>query len=157
LDDLPLLVAELIARFEASRRGAVRLTRSAIHALASYAWPGNIRELANLIERLGILHPGGVVDVGNLPAKFCPKTSPEAQPEGTSESPPVQAVSPSFDTLPRLPREGLDLKQHLNNLEIDLINQALEETQGVVAQAASLLGMRRTTLVEKMRKYGLQR
>jgi sigma-54 specific flagellar transcriptional regulator A len=157
LDDLPLLVAELIARFEASRRGSVRLTRPAIHALSRYAWPGNIRELANLIERLGILHPGGVVDVGNLPAKFCPSTADAAPVDVATECPAAQCVSALPHAQPRLPREGLDLKQHLSNLEIDLINQALDETQGVVAQAASLLGMRRTTLVEKMRKYGLHR
>jgi sigma-54 dependent transcriptional regulator, flagellar regulatory protein len=57
----------------------------------------------------------------------------------------------------RLPREGLDLKEHINNLEYSLIKQALDEADGVVAHAASRLKLRRTTLVEKMRKYGLQR
>ena len=113
--------------------------------------------MANLIERLGILHPGGVVDVGNLPAKFCPSTADAAPVDVATECPAAQCVSPLPHGQPRLPREGLDLKQHLSNLEIDLINQALDEAQGVVAQAASLLGMRRTTLVEKMRKYGLHR
>jgi sigma-54 specific flagellar transcriptional regulator A len=51
----------------------------------------------------------------------------------------------------------MDLREHLSRQEISLINQALDETGGVVAQAASLLGMRRTTLVEKMRKYGIHR
>ena len=60
-------------------------------------------------------------------------------------------------TVPRLPNEGIDLKSHLNNLEMGLIRQALDETQGVVAHAAKRLNMRRTTLVEKLRKYGLQR
>ena len=58
---------------------------------------------------------------------------------------------------PRLPRDGLDLKQHLSNLEIGFIKQALDDADGVVARAAKRLGMRRTTLVEKLRKYGLQR
>ena len=60
-------------------------------------------------------------------------------------------------SVPRLPREGLDLKEHINNLEYNLIKQALEDAGGVVAHAASRLKLRRTTLVEKMRKYGLQR
>ena len=56
-----------------------------------------------------------------------------------------------------LPEEGIDLKAHLLDLESNLIKQALEESNGVVAHAAQRLNMRRTTLVEKMRKYGLQR
>jgi sigma-54 specific flagellar transcriptional regulator A len=62
-----------------------------------------------------------------------------------------------LDAEPRLPREGLDLKEHLSNLEVGFIKQALDDANGVVAQAAKRLGMRRTTLVEKLRKYGLQR
>jgi sigma-54 specific flagellar transcriptional regulator A len=57
----------------------------------------------------------------------------------------------------RLPRDGIDLKEHISNLECSLIKQALDESGGVVAHAAKRLNMRRTTLVEKLRKYGLQR
>jgi len=57
----------------------------------------------------------------------------------------------------RLPSNGIDLKEHLSQLEFSLIKQALDEADGVVAHAAKRLSMRRTTLVEKMRKYGLQR
>jgi sigma-54 specific flagellar transcriptional regulator A len=63
----------------------------------------------------------------------------------------------SDDLDPRLPQGGLNLKQHLSSLEVNYIRQALEESGGVVAHAAKRLGMRRTTLVEKLRKYGLQR
>ena len=59
--------------------------------------------------------------------------------------------------LPRLPREGMDLKQHLAEVEVHLIRQALEASDGVVSQAAKLLQLGRTTLVEKLRKYGLMR
>ena len=58
---------------------------------------------------------------------------------------------------PRLPREGIDLKEHLSGVELNFIRQALNDADGVVAHAAKRLGMRRTTLVEKLRKYGLQR
>ena len=57
----------------------------------------------------------------------------------------------------RLPAEGIDLKEQVAQYEINLIRQALEEAEGVVAHAAKLLGMRRTTLVEKLRKYGIQK
>ena len=59
--------------------------------------------------------------------------------------------------VPRLPRDGIDLKKHLTNLECSLIKQALEDAEGVVAHAANRLRLRRTTLVEKLRKYGIQR
>ena len=58
---------------------------------------------------------------------------------------------------PRLPRDGIDLKQHLTDIEVSLIQQALDDTNGVVAHAAKKLQIRRTTLVEKMRKYRIQR
>ena len=72
--------------------------------------------------------------------------------EALTAAPPAPALQP-----PRLPREGLDLREHLASMEIALIRQALDEANGVVAHAAKLLKMRRTTLVEKLRKYGLQR
>ncbi len=65
--------------------------------------------------------------------------------------------SNSVRNVARLPHEGIDLKEHLCSLEQELIRQALEEAGGVVAHAAKRLKMRRTTLVEKLRKYGMQR
>ena len=56
-----------------------------------------------------------------------------------------------------LPKEGIDLRGHMAAIELGLIHEALERTQGVVAHAAQLLGLRRTTLVEKLRKYGIDR
>ena len=69
----------------------------------------------------------------------------------------AQGVSDVLQLPAQLPNDGLDLKEHLSSLEHSLIKQALEEADGVVAHAAKRLRMRRTTLVEKMRKYGLQR
>jgi sigma-54 specific flagellar transcriptional regulator A len=160
VEDLPLLIGELIARLQGSGKGSLRLSAGAVDALSRYPWPGNVRELANLVERLAILHPFGMVDVADLPEKFRPddassqiRMDAPAYVPGPRLDPPAH---PDFD-LPRLPREGMDLREHLSRQEISLINQALDETGGVVAQAASLLGMRRTTLVEKMRKYGIHR
>jgi sigma-54 dependent transcriptional regulator, flagellar regulatory protein len=152
-EDIPLLIKELITRMEHEKRGSVRLTQSAIIALSQYHWPGNVRELANVVERLVIMHPYGVVDVHDLSEKY--------QPEGGQ----LRDKLVSDDALitvdqldaPRLPRDGIDLKQHLTELECSLIRQALEDSEGIVAHAANRLGLRRTTLVEKLRKYGLQR
>lgn len=151
-DDIPLLVNELITRLEHEKRGSVRLTPQAVMVLCDYHWPGNVRELANLIERLVIMHPFGVVDLYDLPEKFR-----EGKVDVLSKLPMEMEVGYDPWAVPRLPREGLDLKEHINNLEYNLIKQALEDAGGIVAHAANRLKLRRTTLVEKMRKYGLQR
>ncbi len=155
VEDIPVLVNDLIHRIEHEKRGSVRLTPSAIAALTHYSWPGNVRELANLMERLAILHPYGVVDISDLPEKFRPvgRLDTVQLPEVTIRG----DVPDSTVYAPRLPNEGLDLKAHLNTLEQSLIQQALDESEGVVAHAAKRLHMRRTTLVEKLRKYGLHR
>lgn len=153
-DDIPLLINELITRMEHEKRGSVRLTPQAVMSLCNYHWPGNVRELANLIERLVIMHPFGVVDLYDLPEKFRLDKG-----EMVSAMPADMELDMSYDpwAVPRLPREGLDLKEHINNLEYNLIKQALDDAGGIVAHAANRLKLRRTTLVEKMRKYGLQR
>ncbi len=159
-EDLPLLVNELITRLEHEKKSSVRLTPAAMMALCNYDWPGNVRELANLMERMTILHPYGVVDVGDLPPKMAPHG--RSQSLNSDDSAPamelVQGVTNvSLNDKPRLPRDGIDLKQHLTDIEISLIEQALDECSGVVAHAANRLKIRRTTLVEKMRKYNIQR
>ena len=162
VEDLPLLINELITRLEHEKNASVRLTPAAVMALCNYSWPGNVRELANLMERMTILHPHGVVDVKDLPAKVVPNhgaaeesetSAPAAtETEGMAGMPGLPMLSE-----PRLPRDGIDLKQHLTDIEVSLIQQALDDCNGVVAHAAKKLQIRRTTLVEKMRKYRIQR
>lgn len=168
VEDIPLLLEELIVRMENNRRGSVRLTPAAVTSLQQYHWPGNVRELSNLAERLLIMFPNDVVDVQDLPEKYrkgidvndVAINTPSLVAKGTdSEESDVEhinshIVEKSNDVLPE---EGIDLKAHLLSLESNLIKQALSEANGVVAHAAKRLNMRRTTLVEKMRKYGLQR
>ncbi len=156
VDDIPLLINELIARLEHENRGSVRFTPAAVMALCQYKWPGNVRELSNLIERMVIMHPYGVVDVQDLPEKFRPVgIAPQPEIESIKFDQHLAPMEPIAAT--RLPRDGIDLKEHISNLECSLIKQALDEAGGVVAHAAKRLNMRRTTLVEKLRKYGLQR
>ena len=155
LEDIPLLVNELVRRIEHEKRGSVRLSPGAIYALCQYNWPGNVRELANLVERMAILHPYGVVDAGDLPEKFRAGGDVDVSEQVLDAL--VGSPLTSDDLDPRLPRNGLNLKAHLSHLEISYIKQALTDSGGVVAHAAKRLGMRRTTLVEKLRKYGLQR
>jgi sigma-54 specific flagellar transcriptional regulator A len=221
-EDIPLLVKDIIGCMEVANRGSVQFTNASLAVLMQYEWPGNIRELANLIERMAIIYPNEQVDVVNLPEKFQhykyqdkigitaetvninfiePLISTSAQPHMMGETPPPDSskwVSPSvnkgvnekdshmraglstIDNPPKgggfepardfvdtienlsavltpLPEQGIDLKEYLTIMEGDLIRQALNECNGVVAHAAKRLNMRRTTLVEKLRKYDLQR
>ncbi len=147
--DIPLLIEEMIARMEYENRGSVRLSNKATGMLQQYDWPGNVRELANLIERLAIQFPHGVVDSKDLPARYQLAGEGEAAAAGTA------VVSAS--ALKQLPGDGFDMKKYLTDIEISLIEQALSKTNNVVSRAASMLNMRRTTLVEKMRKYDIER
>ena len=164
-EDIPLLLEELIVRMENNKRGSVRLTPLAVTALQSYDWPGNVRELSNLVERLLIMFPNGVVDAHDLPEKYrhgVDVSGLNSNSSSVNDNPSIQQGVVSHIVNPAssqdvLPAEGIDLKAHLLDLESNLIRQALDEANGVVAHAAQRLNMRRTTLVEKMRKYGLQR
>src|SRR5581483_4871904 len=120
--------------------------------LRAYHWPGNVRELANLIERLAVLFPEGQVRGADLPARYRGQlTAANCSVQAGADD---DVVTPAI--LPLQP-DGLDLKEYIEGIEINLIRQALQNTGGVVAHAAKLLKTRRTTLVEKLRKYGLHR
>ena len=151
VEDLPMLISDLTERLEHEGGVGISLTQSAIDSLAHYTWPGNIRELANLIERLSILYPNGVIDVHDIPEKYQAQEVLDNPPEADE----VESDIPL--RMPRLPKNGVDLKDHINSIEASLIKQALDESNGVVAHAAKRLNMGRTTLVEKMRKLGMQR
>lgn len=158
--DIPFLLNELISRLENEKRGSVRFNSVAIESLCRHPWPGNVRELANLVERMAILHPHGIVGVNDLPMKFRHLEEQEIanlqnlpQPDAAPDV--AQGNGSAGQAL--LPLNGLDLKEYLANLERDLIEQALNDCGGVVARAADRLNIRRTTLVEKMRKYAILR
>ena len=176
-EDIPLLVTEFNRRLQAQGGQPAKLTDNALKSLAEHKWSGNIRELANLIERLMILYPGARVEVADLPSKYqygvtevyepeYPEALMERQAfnelfaasaeedEGRDQSFAVGLPPPSSVVLPV---EPFNLKDYIAELEVTLILQALANEEGVVARAAERLGMRRTTLVEKMRKYGIQR
>ncbi|MCG8415711.1 MAG: sigma-54 dependent transcriptional regulator, partial [Pseudomonadales bacterium] len=166
-EDVPLLLNELIAEMEAEGRGSVRFNSSAVECLCQHPWPGNVRELANLVERMAILHPHGIVGISDLPKNFRPLAEDElsnfsaqsaaalARVQGLTDSDSLTSSGAGSEEL--LPVKGLDLKEYLANLEKSLIAQALDDSGGVVARAADRLHIRRTTLVEKMRKYQLQK
>ncbi|SOO31208.1 Hydrogenase-4 transcriptional activator (fragment) [Xanthomonas phaseoli pv. phaseoli] len=175
VDDLAMLVQTIAGQLARTGRGEVRFADEALQALRSYEWPGNVRELTNLVERLAVLHPGGLVRVQDLPARyrgdFASASPVELPPEPELLAAPVEVgalpnnvvtlqpktADAELSATSSLPDDGIDLRGHMANIELALINEALERTQGVVAHAAQLLGLRRTTLVEKLRKYGIDR
>ncbi len=162
IEDLPLLIAQLNERLENEKGCSVQLAGDAVRMLSAYDWPGNVRELANLMERLAIQYPNTPVHAADLPARYRTVEPVPELPAAVAEellAEPEQKVAPAVtgQGLPRIPPGGLDLKSYIAEMEIALIRQALEEANGVVAHAAKLLGLRRTTLAEKMRKYGLSR
>ncbi|MGH8196071.1 MAG: sigma-54 dependent transcriptional regulator [Woeseiaceae bacterium] len=144
--DLPQLLDELLIQHQANGNSRLRVTPEALAALANYPWPGNIRELSNLVERLAILFPSGEIGLRDLPQKYR-----EAAPANSADP----AVEGSQSASALLPDGASDLKSHLQQVERDLIRLAMKDAGGVVAQAARLLKMRRTTLVEKLGKYAL--
>ncbi len=141
--DLPCLMNELLVRHAGGSADGIRISPEALRVLASYQWPGNVRELGNLVERLAIIKPEGTIEVADLPPKY---TDPENR-VADAEVPNMvaEAMQLSND----------NLKDHLCNVEKQLIEQAMQASDSVVAQAARLLNMRRTTLVEKLAKYEL--
>jgi len=171
-EDVPLLLREIARRFKEERGIGIRFTERAMQSLEAHPWPGNVRELSNLIERLSITHPNQLVDVSDLPHKYRHIDSEEITPEYPDELQERDALNAIFSdddeddldeeelvSLPtsaaEIPETGLNLKDMLAEIEVEMIKQALERADGVVAKAAELLSMRRTTLVEKMKKYDI--
>ncbi len=137
LDDLPRLVNDLIRHGVAAGRPSIRFSETALDCMRTYRWPGNVRELQNLVERMSILHPNREVRREDLPPTIGERRRV------------INAVADPIS----IPSGGLDLKEHLGAIEKQLIRSALDQTDGTVAHAARLLKLRRTTLVEKLRKY----
>lgn len=154
--DIPLLINELIARLVSEHRPGISLLPDAMAVLSAYQWPGNVRELANLIERLSILYPNAVLAKNHLPQRFQTETMAPAYSEREASLLERHALL-AMGQETKASTDSIDLKEHLIKTELALISKALEEADWVVAHAASALNMRRTTLVEKMRKYRLTR
>jgi sigma-54 specific flagellar transcriptional regulator A len=184
-EDIPLLLKELLTRFEIEQNKTVRFTEKAIESLMEHPWAGNVRELSNLIERMLIMYGDQIVDVAELPYKYqhidvqaynpeYPEElqeqdvinelfsgfdydDDESEDDNTENIITVESVINDVQNSALLPVDGLNLKEHLADLEVSLIKQSLSKHDYVVARAAETLGMRRTTLVEKMRKYDLHK
>jgi DNA-binding NtrC family response regulator len=149
-EDIPLLVQHFLGKFEAERDASaaeggaeaaaeplprVTVSQEAMRQLMAYHWPGNVRQLENGIERAVAFTAGrSQIDVGDLPT--------EAQ----------QSQETTVASSVTLPEDGLDLDAFVANIERELIQRSLERTGGNKGQAARLLNLKRTTLVEKLKR-----
>jgi DNA-binding NtrC family response regulator len=142
-EDIPLLVQHFLERLvkegSGSKKGPVErksVSQDAMRRLMAYSWPGNVRQLENAVERaVAFSATRTQLDVGDLPGDI-----QEAQ---------ETVVSPVV----ALPDEGIDLDEYIANVERELIQRSLERTGGNKGQAAKLLNLKRTTLVEKLKRY----
>jgi len=139
--DIPLLVRAFMKKFsDLGEKGITGISEQAMRCLMEYHWPGNIRELENLMERVIVLKQSGtIIELGDLPVQHFRRVR----------------LDRYVSTL-HLPEDGLDLNQAVSEFENELILQALQRTSGNKNQAASLLKLNRTTLVEKLKRKNLQ-
>jgi len=139
-DDIPLLVHHFLERFcrdQVPARAVMTVSQQAMRRLMAYTWPGNVRQLENALERAVALSAGRPqIEEADLP--------PDVQEAGE--------VLPSRDF--QLPEEGIDFQEYVANIERELIVQSLARTGGNKGRAAQLLNLKRTTLVEKLKRLG---
>jgi sigma-54 dependent transcriptional regulator, flagellar regulatory protein len=140
-DDIPALLRHFQAK--AMRRGALQIDAAGMHVLQSHDWPGNVRELRNVFERAMALFPGDCIDARK--AELLLGRAPALKPVSHIPAPAVQKTDGS----------PIDLRQLIESTELDRIRVALEQADGVISEAARLLTLKRTTLIEKMRRYGV--
>ena len=153
--DIPLLVNHFLKQLNGTAESKT-ISEEAMHFLVNYSWPGNIRELANFVERMLVLSIGSTITPRDLPEKILGDTPKEKwQPlnkeeEGNPAQMLQQSLKQSFHV--GIPEEGINLKKTVEEFEKELLLEALEKTGWVKNKAANLLGLNRTTLVEKLKK-----
>ena len=139
--DIPLLVRHFIEKYNVEKKRAIRgIAPEAMNCFTQYEWPGNVRELENLIERLVILKEEGTIEREDLPEKIFGNA-------------PAGGLLPA----PEIPDDGISLTTAVSEFEKELIIRALKKSNWVKNRAAKLLNLKRTTLVEKMKKIHLSR
>jgi transcriptional regulator with GAF, ATPase, and Fis domain len=154
--DVLLLAEHFLERFcERKNRPCLELSPDVRKILLAYSWPGNVRELENFMERLSILVDGDEVHPLDLPLKILDAVGEiAALPEPAPRPALTQPLQQGFvwPTLAALDTHALNLKEFLDAIEDRLIEEALTRADGVKNQAAELLGIKRTTLIEKLKK-----
>ena len=172
--DVPLLVKTMISQIEAdAEQDMPEFDDSALSEMSRYNWPGNVRELRNIVERAVLLFPGKTVtgkDVRNNLLRLRVPSRNEEQDALWAASQGLEGISgdTDLDSQSPLPHpshykewfayfDAIDLRRHLRDVEVVLIEAALEKTNGTISGAAQALNLRRTTLIEKMKKLMIEK
>uniref|UniRef100_B8DLL1 Sigma54 specific transcriptional regulator, Fis family n=1 Tax=Nitratidesulfovibrio vulgaris (strain DSM 19637 / Miyazaki F) TaxID=883 RepID=B8DLL1_NITV9 len=161
--DILVLAEHFMRRFcERKGRRCLALAPDTRKVLAAYSWPGNVRELENFMERLSILADDDVVPPADLPRKILDEvgdivslpepTPPDPLPVATGAASGGMPAGFSWPTITDLRDKGMNLKDFLDTVEERLLDEALTMAEGVKNQAAEILGIKRTTLIEKLKK-----
>ncbi len=173
--DLPVLIKAIMDHMKAhGDLPHFQFDEEAVAEMMRYSWPGNVRELRNVLERAQVLFPGKTINATevreNLLRMKAPKKEQEADFlwQATADlGDPLSAGGDALDK-PALPHpsdyrdwfayfDDIDLRRHLQDIEVILIEAALDKHEGMVSRAADTLKLRRTTLIEKMRKYVIEK
>lgn len=161
--DIPLLANHYLDHFNRTKSKSIReINGEAMEMLCNYSWPGNIRELANFIERMVVLSIGKTLTPRDLPEKVLgdvPRERWSPPEESNPTESPAEMIRDSMrqSFFAGLPEGGINLKKAVEDFEREYILEALEKTDWVKNKAATLLGLNRTTLVEKLKKMNIQR
>jgi sigma-54 specific flagellar transcriptional regulator A len=177
IEDVPLLVGHFIA--QAKGRRPLRFSQAAFDRMAEHGWPGNVRELRNFVERASILYSGRAIgrdevgalllrrgrvgaierkalwDATEIAAERAPTPEPVRTPAPLAE-PVVVPLRPDAPAIAMTEAQPVALRDMLAEIERRYIEEALTQSEGVIADAARLLSLQRTTLIEKMRKYEMR-
>lgn len=169
-EDIPVLIEHFIRNYAKTRKKSVLgFDLAAMQTLSNLTWRGNVRELENLVQHMTILHSGSNVSHSDLPEKYrngsndLTQQTLQVQDGSAAESePPGPEQLPLFSTSSQMvpednwPEEGIDFNALVNDFETQLIVQALKMTEGNKKEAARILNLKRTTLLEKIKKKELK-
>lgn len=145
-DDIPLLIDRFVGIYNRQKKNPFKgFDNDALQALKQYAWPGNVRELENLVQRMSIFFAGQTASRDDLPEKY------QSRDEGSQS----QEAMPEQEPTLNLDESGVDFNMLVNRFENQLILQALNITGGNKREAAKLLNLKRTTLIEKLKRKNI--
>ncbi len=194
-----LSLCQFFARKHAKGAPPISFTPSSAEVLLAYDWPGNVREVSNLMMRFSVLHAGEKIEIRNLPAYLLPdglveiieklpkctgeeelsgddfefsegevsilpevkvdsELDKESSPECVSEdisAAGIEGILRLSHSINSIPEEGIQAKKLMANIEIELIKAALRQSKGSISQAAQLLNLQRTTLIQKVARYNI--
>jgi nitrogen regulation protein NR(I) len=151
--DIPLLLDHFVNEYAAKRkRKPLRFAKNVMERLMQYEWTGNVRELENVIERLTVLAGGDFIELSDLPEEFRGTAGISHEALSYKSDKASDTTGKTFN----IPLAGVNLNEMVHDMEKNMILSALDKTGGIRIKAAALLGLNRTTLIEKMKKMGIQ-